>query len=173
MVYRNIEEALNLCCVQVHCQHTVSTGSSDEVCNQFCRDRVSGFCFSVLSCVAEIWDNGSHTAGRGAFEGIDHNKQFHEVIVDRSTGGLYNEHVRTTDRLLDRYSDLSVRECLDLAFAYRQAQTSRNFRCYLWIGISSEDLDILTMQIHFFLTPLTCSRQIVSAHLFTFLFRRF
>lgn len=50
MINRNIKEALDLCCMQVHGQHAVCASCGNEVCNQFCRDRVSGFAF--LSCLA-------------------------------------------------------------------------------------------------------------------------
>ena len=150
MVNRNIKEALDLCCVQVHGQNAVCAGCGNQVCHQLCRDRISGFCFSVLSCITKIWDNCCNTTGRSAFKRIDHNQQFHQVIVDRCAGGLYHKHVRTTDRLLNGNTDLAVGEGFYLTFSQWKAQTSRDLCSHLWVGIGSEDFDVLTMQIHFF-----------------------
>ena len=57
MIHRNIEKALNLRRMQVHGQNAVRTGSRDEIRNEFCGDRVTRLCLTVLSGIAEIRDH--------------------------------------------------------------------------------------------------------------------
>ncbi|MEY4355233.1 MAG: hypothetical protein RLZZ89_301, partial [Cyanobacteriota bacterium] len=46
--------------------------------------------------------------------GIHHDQQFHQVVVYRRTGGLYQEHIAAADRFLD----LDVNLTISKAFAY-------------------------------------------------------
>ena len=66
VIHGDVEEALDLGGVEVHGQHTVSTGSGDHVGHQLGRDGIAGLGLAVLTGIAEIGDDGGDTAGRGA-----------------------------------------------------------------------------------------------------------
>ena len=52
---------------------------------------------------------------RRALQRIDHDQQFHQVLVGRGAGGLDDEDVAGADVLLDLDVDLAVGETADLA----------------------------------------------------------
>src|SRR5690606_12497828 len=77
----NVEEALNLAGVQVHGQNPVGTRLCDEICHQLGRNGRATGSPAVLSGVAEIGDDGSNAPRRRPSERIDHDQQFHQVVV--------------------------------------------------------------------------------------------
>ena len=56
MVYRNIEESLNLVCMKVHCDKTVDTCYTKKVSYKLGTDRNTWFVLAVLTSPTEIWD---------------------------------------------------------------------------------------------------------------------
>ena len=62
IVNRDIEEALYLCGVEIHCQHAVCACCGDKVCNELCGDGVAAFCLAVLAGITEIRNNGGDSA---------------------------------------------------------------------------------------------------------------
>ena len=99
IVHGDIKEALDLGGVQVHGQDPVGAGGGDQVGDKLCGDRVTALGFTVLTGVAEIGDDGGHTAGRGPAHGVDHDQQLHQVVVDMVAGGLNDENILAANRL--------------------------------------------------------------------------
>ena len=80
MVYRNVEETLNLVGMQVHGNQTVDTCHTQQVSHQFGTDRNTRFVFSVLASPSEVRDNGYDALGRSSFCCVNHQQQFHQVV---------------------------------------------------------------------------------------------
>ena len=108
MVHRNVEKALNLGRVQVHRQHAVGPGAGNQVGHQLGRDRHAAFVLAVLPGVAEIGNHGRDPIGAGPLEALDHDQQFHQVLVDRRAGRLDDEHVAAANVLVDLAGDFAV-----------------------------------------------------------------
>ena len=95
--------------MQVHGQDPVGAGGSDQVGDKLGGDGVTALGFTVLTGVAEVGDDGSHTAGRRSAHGIDHNQQLHQVVVDMVAGGLNDENILAANRL--RHGDGTLAVC--------------------------------------------------------------
>ena len=122
VVDRDVKEALDLRCVQVHGQHTVSTGDGQQVRHELGRDRIARLGLAVLTGIAEIRDDGGDTAGGGALHRVDHDQQLHKAVVDRLAGALHDEHVHAADGLVDGDGALAVGKRRDRALAQGDAK---------------------------------------------------
>ena len=154
MIHRNVEEALDLRCMQVHSQDAVSTGSGDHVGNQLSGDRIAALGFTILTGIAKVGDHGGNAAGRSTAAGIDHNKQLHQVIVDRLAGGLNQEHICATNCFKQGNSYFAVSKSFDFAVAQGQTQFLTNCLCKGRVGVTAENLDIFSVCNHLSYTSL-------------------
>ncbi len=126
VIDRNVEKALNLGGMQVHRQNPVRAGGGDHIRDQLCGDRLAGAGFSVLAGIAEIRDYRVDAAGGGTLQRVDHNQQFHQIVIDRIAGGLHDENVGAADGFLKRNRNLSIRKMPDRALAERDADIFRD-----------------------------------------------
>ena len=113
MVNRNIEEALNLGSVQVEGDDPVDPGVLKHVGNQLSRNWFPAPCLPILPCVAIVWDHHVNGLGTGPPQGVNHDQQFHQVIVDWCRGRLDDVDVVTTDTLLNVDLDFTIAEPVD------------------------------------------------------------
>ena len=127
MINRHVEEPLNLRRVQVHCEHTVSAGFRNQIRNQLRSDWNSTSILPVLPRVAEVGDDRRDPFGTRANASVDHDQQFHQVLVDGRTGGLDEEHVAAANVLVQSNADLTVREIDNLDFSEINAEVIRDF----------------------------------------------
>ena len=139
IVNGNIEKALNLCCVQIHRQDSVRSGSSDEVCYQLCGNRIAASGLAILPGIAEIGNNGCDTACGGTAAGINHNKEFHHVVIDMITGGLNDKDITTTNGFLQRDGTFSVSELGNSSTAKIHEEIAADILCKLGVGIAGKD----------------------------------
>lgn len=59
-------------------------------------------CLAICTRVSKVgYDAGDGARGR-PLAGVHHDEQLHEVVVDGGAGGLHQEHIAATDRLLRR-----------------------------------------------------------------------
>ena len=148
MVNGNVEEALNLCSMKVHGQHTVGTGNCYHIGNQLGRNGIAGLGLAVLTGIAVVGHYGGDAAGRSALEGVDHDEHFHQVIVNRLAGGLYNKNIGATNRFFDGNRNFTIGEGLYSALSQRQTQTFGNGLCQFGVCVGRKDLNVLSVQIH-------------------------
>ena len=134
--------------MEIHGQHTVSTGSGDEVCHQLCGDGIAGLGLTVLTSITEVGDNGSDTGSGCAAQCVDEDQQLHEAVVDGLTGGLDYEYIAATDGFVDGNGNLAVRKGLNLAVAHGEAKTLANGFCQRLVGVRRENLNVLAVRIH-------------------------
>ena len=110
VVHRDIKKTLNLRSVQVHGQNAVGTGDRNEVCYQFCGNRVTALGLAVLPGIAKIGDDRRNPPRRGAAHGVNHDQQFHQVVVNGVAGGLYDENILAADGFIHRNRTLAIGE---------------------------------------------------------------
>lgn len=77
VVYRDIEEALDLTGVKIHSDHVVASSSLKHVGHQFGCDGCTRLVFLVLAGVREVRKNGSDAACRCSFASVDHDQKLH------------------------------------------------------------------------------------------------
>ena len=83
--------------------------------------------WSFLSCrrVAVVRHHRGDARRRGALEGVEHDQQLHQVVVDRRAGGLDDEDVGAADVLVDLEEDLAVGEVVEGDLARREVRGRR------------------------------------------------
>ena len=149
IVNRDIKEALDLSCVEIHGQDAVSACGGDEVCNKLCGDGVAAFCLAVLAGIAEIWDNGGDPACGCSAHGVYHDEQLHKVVVNRLAGRLNDENVCAAHGLVNGYRALAVSEVCAGAVAEVLEKLVAYLICEFGIGVAGEYLDLFAVGNHF------------------------
>jgi anaerobic selenocysteine-containing dehydrogenase len=130
VINRNVEEALDLLCVQVNRQNAVNAYAGQEVSDNFSSDwHTRGTDATVLAGVAKVRNNSRDTACGSTAQGIDHNNQFHQVVVSWSTGGLDDENITTAYIFVNLYADFAVAKATYSGVAERSVQAVGNTLC--------------------------------------------
>jgi hypothetical protein len=120
IVDRNVEEALHLICVQIDSQHAIHARARDHVRDQLRGDRHTHRArAAILACVTKVRNHCRNPRGRGAATCIDHDEQFHQVIVRRGRGRLYDEYIASANVLEQLNGRLRVAEPADCHTAQR------------------------------------------------------
>src|SRR5271157_1682962 len=101
MVYGNVEKPLDLRGVQVHGQYATGACPSNHVRHELGRDGHAAFVFAILASIAEIGHDRGNSVGAGPHATVDHDQQFHEVVIDWWAGRLDDEHVAAADIFVD------------------------------------------------------------------------
>ena len=114
LVDRDVEEALDLALVEVHRQHPVGAGDGDHVGDEAGRDRDARLVLLVRPAVGVVRDDRRDPPGAGPLEGVDHDQQLHDRLVDRVAGRLDEEDVLLADVVEDLDEDVLVGELEDL-----------------------------------------------------------
>ena len=112
MIHGDVEEALYLVSVQVHCDESGDPGSAEEIGHELCSDGDTRFVLAVLACPAEVRYYSGDVMCRGALGCINHEQQLHNVVRGRISG-LYEEDILTTDAVFVIDRKLSVGKVLD------------------------------------------------------------
>ncbi|OIQ70042.1 hypothetical protein GALL_483520 [mine drainage metagenome] len=95
--------------MQIHRDHPRHTGGLQHVGDDLGGDgHARRTRAAILPGVAEIRNDCGNPLGRGALERIDHDEQFHQVVVGRRAGGLDDEHLAGAHVLLDFDRDFAV-----------------------------------------------------------------
>jgi len=69
---------------------------------------MSYFILFVLSSVGKDWNDGSDTSGRGYLASVDHNEQFHDVVIDLTTATLNDKHIFATHRFANLHASFHL-----------------------------------------------------------------
>ena len=140
VVDRDVEEALDLVGVQVHRQHALDADRLQQVGHHLGADRHARAArAAVLAGVAEVGDHGGDAACAGALERIDHDQQFHQVLVRRRAGRLHDEDVAGAHVLADLDRDLAVGEAADRRLAELDAQVAGDLLRQRRVGVAGEE----------------------------------
>src|SRR5690606_23039983 len=120
----DVEEALNLAGVKIEGEHAVRAGLGDQVGDQLGRDGRAAGGAAVLPGIAEIGDDRRDAPRRGTAEGVDHDQQFHQVVVGRVGRRLENENILAAHVLLDLDEYLLVGEAPHAGLAQRDIEVA-------------------------------------------------
>ncbi|CVI54502.1 hypothetical protein AGR7A_Cc120016 [Agrobacterium deltaense NCPPB 1641] len=99
----DIEEALDLAGMEIEGENAVGAGFGDQIGDELGGNRGAGAGLAVLAGVTEIGKHRGNALGRGAAHGVDHDEQFHQMIICREGGGLDDENVFAAHVLADFY----------------------------------------------------------------------
>ena len=143
VVHRNIKETLDLAHVQVHGEDALGPGGAKQIRHQLGADGHPGRHLPVLAGVAEIGDDRGDAPGRGPFHRVDHDQQFHEVVIGRRAGGLDQKDVPAPDVLADLHPDLPVAEGGDQGLSGGQRELVANLLGQLRVGVARKYPDIV------------------------------
>ncbi len=138
VIHRNVEKSLNLLGVQVESEDAVCACGGEQVRHEFACYRDARAVFAVLARVAEERDNRRDSLRGGAAHCVDHDEQFHQVIVCGPACRLYREDVATANILLDLDEGLAVGERCDIGFAKGNAHRIANFFCERGVRVACE-----------------------------------
>jgi hypothetical protein len=129
--------------MQVHGENVRHAHSLQQVGNHFGGDgHAGGARAAVLAGVAEIRDDGADTLGRGALERVDHDQQFHQVVVGGGAGGLHDKHVTGAYVLIDLNGNFAIREAAYRGSAQLDVQMGGNFLGHHGVGIAGKNHEI-------------------------------
>jgi hypothetical protein len=113
----NIEEALDLRGVQVDKQRAVGACRRQQVGDELGADGHARAVFAILAGVPVVGNHHRDPGRRGPLERIDHNEQFHQVLVHRIAGGLHHKNIYAAHVLEQLKVDLAVGKTLQLGLA--------------------------------------------------------
>ncbi len=116
--------------MQVNRQNAVNANTGEEVSNNFSGNwHTCGTDATVLTGITKVRNNSSDTASGSTAQGIDHDNQFHQVIVSWSTGGLDDENITTAYIFVNLYADFAIAKATYGGVAKRSVQAVGNTLC--------------------------------------------
>lgn len=68
--------------MKIHGDNVVAASRLEHVGHQLGCDRSTAFVFLVLACIGKVGNDGRDAPGRGRLASVDHDKKFHESVVD-------------------------------------------------------------------------------------------
>ena len=124
--------------MQVHRQHAVDPGFLQQVGHQLGGDRLTACCFAISAGVAVVRDHSGDLPCRGSAAGIHHDQQLHQVVIDRSAGGLHQEHIAAADGFLDLDIELAISKSLADPGTDGNAEITSDFLSQSGVGIAAK-----------------------------------
>lgn len=74
VVYRHVEETLDLTCVQIHGDDVVAASGLQHVGHELSCDGRTALVLLVLARIGEVGEDGGDTTGAGGLAGVDHDE---------------------------------------------------------------------------------------------------
>ena len=139
VIDRNIEEALDLAGMQIHCQHAVGACLGDQVGHQLGRNRRARAALPVLPGIAKIGDHRRHPPRTGTAQRVERDQQLHQVVIGRKAGGLDDEDILATNIFMELDEDLHIGEAPDGGLDQRQFQIVGNGLCEGHVAVAGDD----------------------------------
>src|SRR5690606_22250807 len=94
VVHGYIKEALDLLRVEVNGQHTIDANAGEHVGHHASADRHPGGTYpAILPRIAKIGNDCRDATCGAAPQRVDHEQQFHQVVIGRCAGGLQYKDV--------------------------------------------------------------------------------
>ena len=147
LVDGDVEEPLDLALVEVHGQHPVGAGDRDHVGDQAGGDRHPRLVLLVGAAVGVVRHDGRDPPGGRPLEGVDHDQELHDRLVDRARGGLDDEHVLLADVVQDADEDVLVRELEHLGATGLRPEVVRDLPGQLRVGVPVVDLVLVRVHV--------------------------
>ena len=109
IVHGDVEKALDLVSVKIHCQNAVDSGCLKHIGNHFRADgNTSGARSAVLTCITVVRNNSSDSGSRSSSESVNHNDKFHQIVIGGNTSRLNDKYVSAADILIQFYLNFAV-----------------------------------------------------------------
>src|SRR6266498_711720 len=134
--------------MEIEGQHSRSSRGRDQVGDQFCADRYPRNNLPVLTRIPIVGDDCCYALGRGSFESVQHEQEFHQVVVPRRRRGLQDKHVCSADIFLDLDLTLTVTKSFYDRFPQRDFEILTDLLSQRRIGISGKDLQFDSVLAH-------------------------
>lgn len=112
VIHWDVEEALNLACMQVHRDDMVAPGDDDHIRDELSGDGRTRLVFLVDACIRKTGYHRCNASGAGGLARRDEDEELHEVVVDVAATGLDDEHVLLAHGLADLHAGLAIRKLL-------------------------------------------------------------
>ncbi len=139
------EEALDLALVEVHGEQSVGTGDADHVRHEAGGDRDAWLVLLVRSAVRVVRDDRRDSPGAGALEGVDHDQQLHDRLLDRPACRLDDEDIPIASVVLDANEDVLVRKLENLGATKVTAEVAGNLARQLWVGVARIQVELVAV----------------------------
>ena len=154
MVYRDIEESLNLSCVQIHGHYTGRTGCRHQVSDQLGGNRFTAASLAVLTCIAIVRYYTGDMTGRCSLQCVNHDEHFHQIVINRCTGRLNDEAVFAADTFIDHHLNFTIVEFAADGFSKRNSDVVGNFLCQCGVRIPCKNFQFRSVfHVHFAASP--------------------
>jgi hypothetical protein len=147
VIHRDIEKTLNLCRMQVESENAIRPGLGDEVGNQFRRDRHATFVLAILAGVTVVREYGCNPGRAGALERIQHDEQFHQVLIHWRTRRLNDKDVPPADVLIDPNARFTIGEVAARNRPERNPEVLSNALRQSSIRSTTEDLELVVVSV--------------------------
>ena len=138
-----LKEPLNLRRMQIHKQRPVGSRRGQQIGHQLGRDRHPRPIFAVLPGITVIRHHYRDSPGRCALQRVNHDQQFHQVLIHRKTSRLHDKNIHAADVLEQLKVNLSVGKTLQLALAQLHPDMGTNILGQFAVGRTGEDLEPL------------------------------
>src|SRR5208283_2744034 len=125
MVDWNIKESLDLRCMQIHCDNSVSAGLCQQICNELCRNCYSRLILTILPRVSEIRNDRSYFSCRRSFCRVNRKQKLHQIVCGWIRR-LNNVDVGAANIVNELYPNLAVAEVANIYPAQFFAEIFRN-----------------------------------------------
>jgi len=145
MVHRNIEIPLYLRRVQIHYQCPMRSRSGQKIRHQLCRYRHPRLVLAVLPGVSEIRDHRRNAPCRCALQRVNHQQQFHQVLIHRLAGGLHHKNVCASNVLQYLEINFAIGESCYMRLSARYSKKRADLICQRLICSAAKDLQLLIM----------------------------
>jgi hypothetical protein len=99
----------------VHPYHSIEANHRQQIGNYSDADGFASARPSVLSSVAEVWNNGAEFTGAGASGSVREQKQFQQILCNRSARWLEQVDVPPSHALVQLNTQFTIREPLQVA----------------------------------------------------------
>ena len=139
VIHGDIEKPLDLRGVEIHGQDPVDPGGGEQVGDQLGGDRHPRLVLAILTGVAEKRHDRSDALGAGAARGVNHDQQFHDVVIGRRATRLDNENILTADVFIDFHRGFAVGKSGDLYVGKHGSKVVGNALGKCAVGGSTDD----------------------------------
>ena len=141
----NIEEALDLRSMQIDKESAIGACGGQQVGDKLGADGYARAVLAILAGVPVVGNDCRDPGRRGPLERIDHNKQFHQVLIHRIAGGLHHKNIHAAHVLEQLKVNLAVGKPLQLHLPHRHADMPRHFLSQPRIRRPGKQLEALVL----------------------------
>jgi len=145
MVHRNVEISLNLRRVQNERQRAAGSGGFEQIGDQLGGNWNARLVFAVLARLAVIRQHGRDSPRGSAFESVNHQQKFQQVVVHRIMARLNDKNIGAAHIFQNLKIYLAIAEAAQHGFAQRNVQMLADGFCQHRVCSSRKDLKTLVV----------------------------